>query len=78
MRGIPISALEEKNCEIKHLKDSLERCVFNKDIELKRLQANIMSLKSQLADRVRQVEVLQEAGCLKDQHIQLLKKMVIL
>lgn len=70
------SILEDRETETRRLRTNFERSLSGKDSQIRSLQADVESLNSQLNDRMKQISVLQEAGKLKDQHIQLLKKVV--
>ena len=76
MRENLTSIIEERDNQVRQVRSSMERVVFGKDSEIRSLKADVKSLNSQLSDRMKQIEVLQEAGRLKDQQLQLLRSMV--
>lgn len=71
-----MSVLAKKDSELERLRLVHQKTLSARDRQIRSLQADLDSLGSQLSDRMRQVQVVQEAGQLKDQHIQLLKNIV--
>lgn len=68
--------MDKKDSELERLRLVHQKALSARDRQIRSLQADIDSLTSQLSDRMRQVQVVQEANQLKDQHIDLLKNIV--
>lgn len=71
------AVLAEKEAEMQKMIVEHRRVLAMRESQNRSLEAEVNSLKSQLSDRMRQVGIQQEACQLKDEHIKMLKEMVM-